>query len=459
VTDVGLAVPSAVLPASRAVRRRRRAAAAAIGALVLANAAVIVWLWYRGGNVDGVHTSGELYTSLGRITGLLGAYLALVQVLLLARIPALERAVGFDRLTVWHRLNGKICLFLVLAHVVLTTVGYQLMDRIALPAEIGRLLHSYPGMITATAGTILMVVVVVTSLVIVRRRLPYEAWYAVHLTAYAAIALGWFHQIPTGNELTADQTAADYWNSLYVVTLALLVWFRLLLPVVQNVRLRLRVAGVVEEGPGVATVRIEGRGLSRLDAQAGQFFLWRFLSRGRWWQAHPFSLSEVPDGRSLRITVKGVGAYSRRLAELEPGTRVVVEGPFGVFTDVVRRHEGAALIAGGIGITPVRALVEHMDGDLVLVYRALRDDDVVFQDELERLAAERSLTLRLVIGDHAAPGGDRLLSPEHLAELVPDLRDRDVYLCGPPGMANAIEKNLRRAGVARRDLHVERFAL
>jgi predicted ferric reductase len=459
VTDVGLAVPSAVLPASRAVRRRRRAAAGAIGLFVLANAGVIVWLWYRGGNVTGVKTGAELYTSLGRITGLLGAYLALVQVLLLSRIPALERAVGFDRLTVWHRLNGKICLLLVLAHVVLTTVGYQLMDGIGLPAEIGRLLHSYPGMITATIGTVLMIVVVVTSLVIVRRRLPYEAWYAVHLTAYAAIALGWVHQIPTGNELAVDQTAADYWNSLYLAALALLVGFRLVQPAVRNARLRLRVADVVEEVPGVVTLRIEGRGVGRLRARAGQFFVWRFLTRGRWWQAHPFSLSEAPDGRTLRITVKGVGAYSRRLAELEPGTRVLVEGPFGVFTDVVRRRPRAVLIAGGIGITPVRALVEEMDGDLVLVYRALRDEDVVFGAELERLAGERSMALALVVGDHAGPGGERLLSPEHLVELVPDLRDRDVYLCGPPGMTNAIEKNLRRAGVARRDLHVERFAL
>src|SRR5205814_7474742 len=58
---------------------------------------------------------------------------------------------------------------------------------------------------------------------------------------------------------------------------------------------------VVTEAPGVVSIRIAGRNLDRLQAQPGQFFQWRFLNR--WWTAHPFSLSEAPDGRSFRITV------------------------------------------------------------------------------------------------------------------------------------------------------------
>ena len=71
----------------------------------------------------------------------------------------------------------------------------------------------YPGMVTATIGTVMLFAVVATSLVIARRRLSYEWWYAVHLLAYAGIALGWFHQIPTGNELVLDRVAADYWRA------------------------------------------------------------------------------------------------------------------------------------------------------------------------------------------------------------------------------------------------------
>jgi predicted ferric reductase len=463
-TDAGYALQPARLerPTVRSGRMSRRlVVGSAAWALLAGNAAAIVWLWVHGGNASVHLRTGDLLTSLGRLTGLLAAYAALVQVVLLARIPWLERLIGFDRLTVWHRRNGHACLDLVLAHVVLIVWGYALTDKISLPKEISTMLGGgiYPGMITATVGTALLIGVVVSSVVIVRRRLRYEAWYAVHLAAYAGIALAWFHQIPTGNELAYSQIAADYWRALYVATLGLIVGFRLLAPLGKSLRHGLRVADVVEESPGVVSVRIAGRHLDRLGARAGQFFLWRFLDRERWWSAHPFSLSEAPDGRSLRITVKALGDFSGRLAELEPGTRVIAEGPFGVFTEAARKREKVLLVAGGIGITPIRALMEDMSGDVVVIYRVVDDSDIVFRDELEHLAGERGLRLLFVVGDHATRTGRRLLSPRHLRELVPDIAERQVYVCGPPAMAEALEQNVRRADVPARLIHTEKFAL
>ena len=303
------------LPAPAHVALRRRATAVAVYAVAAANAGVIVWLWIHGGNLE-VTSAGEALTSIGRITGLLSAYLALLQVILLARLPALERAVGFDRLSVWHRWNGHACIDLVVAHVVFTVWGYALMDKFTVGKEISTMLGGgiYAGMITATIGTAMLIGVVATSLVIVRRRLSYEWWYAVHLLAYAGIALSWFHEIPTGNELVLDHTAADYWRALYLVTIAILVVFRLVLPLLQVARHRLTVAEVIDEGPGVVSLRLVGRRLDRLQAEPGQFFLWRFLDRRRIWSAHPFSLSAAPDGGSLRITVKALGDHTARIA-------------------------------------------------------------------------------------------------------------------------------------------------
>ncbi len=434
------------------------ATASGLWLLVAANAALIVWLWVEGGNVSGVHSPGQLLNSIGRITGLMSAYLALVQVLLLARLPFLERLVGFDILTVWHRFNGKIVLSFVLAHVVCNTVGYALIDRISIPHEVSILLSSYPGMVAAIIGTALFFVVVMTSLVIVRRRLRYETWYLVHFTAYAAIALAWVHQIPTGNEFITSAPAAAYWNSLYLATLALLILFRLVQPIVQAFWHRLQVAETTVEGPNVVSLRIKGRHLDRLNARAGQFFLWRFLAPGRWWESHPFSLSAAPDGRSLRITVKNAGDFTSRIGDIKPGTAIIAEGPFGVFTDAVRRRDRVALIAGGIGITPIRALIEQMPGDLVLVYRVMSDADLIFRDELETLARSGRLRLCYAVGDHTTPGAEDLLSIEHLHRLIPDIAERDVYACGPPGMMNVLEQNVRHAGIPSQCIHIERFA-
>ncbi|HXK15394.1 MAG TPA: ferredoxin reductase family protein [Gaiellaceae bacterium] len=459
-TEVALDRTHARAQARAWERLRRNAGGALVAVVIVGNAGVITWLWAHGDNVTKVHTTGEALTSIARITGLWSAYLALIQVVLLARLPALERVVGFDRLSRWHRWNGHVTIDLVIAHVVFSVWGYALMDKLPIPKEISTMIWGgvYPGMITATVGTGMLIGVVATSLVIVRRRLSYEWWYVVHLLAYAGIALAWFHQIPTGNELVLDHTAANYWRALYIATLVVLVFFRVLVPLGGALRHRLRVAEVVPEGPGVVSVRITGRKVDRLRAQAGQFFLWRFLDGRRWHTAHPFSLSAAPDGKSLRITVKALGDHTGRLAELRPGTRVVAEGPFGVFTERVRRREKALLIAGGIGITPVRALLETMRGDVVVVYRAIAEADVIFREELDTLAQARGATVHYVLGDHRGDGAD-LLSPAHLKELVPDIEERDVYLCGPPAMTEVLEHNVRGTRVPRRHIHIERFAL
>jgi predicted ferric reductase len=460
--DESIAVKGGNRP-DAASRSRAQAQRIAIGGLVwgffLGNIAAIVWIWVANHNLP-FRNTGELVSRTGGLTGLLGAYLALIQVLLLARLPWLERLAGFDRLTVWHRWNGHVCLYLVLAHTFLAIWGYSLGNHTSFLDEfwtmVGR--GAFPGMVTATIGTLLFVVVVVTSITIVRRNLSYELWYAVHLTAYAGIALAWFHEIPIGGDLALSPNAATYWRVLFFGTIALLA-FRVLSPLVNAGRYRLRVAEVTAESPTVTSVRIAGHRLDRLHAQPGQFFLWRFLTRGHWWTAHPFSLSAAPDGRSFRISVKAAGDHTSRMGSIPVGTRVVAEGPFGAFTDAVRRRDKVLLIAGGIGITPVRALAEEMDGDIVIIHRVLSDDQIVFADELARLTAKRGIALHYVVGDHAADEGRDLLSPDHLRKLVPDLAEREVYLCGPPGMIAAIDRNLHQAGVRRHHLHVERFAL
>jgi predicted ferric reductase len=428
-------------------------------ALVAAvNGAVVVSLWWTSGGPDDVHDTSTALVAAGRIAGLLGAYLVLVQLLLLARLPVLDRLVGLDRLTVWHRRNGAVAITLLAAHALLITVGYALADRISLPDEIGRLLSGYPGVITAAAGLALLIGVTVTSIRAARRRLRYETWYFIHLYAYLGVALAFSHQLATGTDFVARPAARAYWYALYGVTLGAILVFRFGVPIARSAYHRLRVERVITEAPGFVSIEIGGRRLEGLRAQAGQFFTWRFLTRDRWWEAHPFSLSAAPDGRRLRITVKGLGDYSTGLGTIPPGTRVIAEGPFGSFTAAARRRPRVALIAGGVGITPVRALLEDMPGgpgDITVVYRALQPEDVILREELDELARRRGAEVHYVVGDHREA---ELLSPEHLLALVPDIAARDVYVCGPPAMTDATRASLGRSGVSPRQIFTERFA-
>ena len=419
--------------------------------LVAANAVVVVGLWWRQGGLD-VHDAAGVLTSLGRVTGLLGAYLALVELLLLARVPVLDR-LGSDRVGAWHRWNGASCLALIAAHTVLVTAGYALADDVGFLHELSDLLSRYTGVLLATIALALLIVVVVTSLVAVRRRLGYRAWHVLHLGAYVAIALAFSHQLATGQEFQRQPVARAYWWALYAATLAAILAFRVVIPVARSLRHDLRVTRVVREAPDVVSIEIGGRDLGRLPALSGQFLHWRFLARGLWSEAHPFSLSAAP-GERWRITVKRLGDHTARLASLRPGTRVIVEGPYGRLTSAARRRPRAVLIAGGVGIAPIRALLEDMPGELSVIYRAGRETDLLFRDELEELSSRRGAHVHYVVGEH---GGDGLLSPEHLRELVPDLAERDVYVCGPVSMTAATRASLRNAGVPDRHIVSEAF--
>jgi predicted ferric reductase len=488
---------------------RKRVVALALFVFVVGNGVGILYIWGAGGeDGTGYHffrNTDLTLESLGRVTAFASGYLAIVEVLLLARLPFLERLVGFDKLTIWHRWNGHAVLYFALAHVGFTVWGYARVDGtswyteywrwLTLPqqsapssttpikhldlskglsigsAPAGGTCHAlscasaaptsspFPGIITATVGTGLLLVVLFTSLVVVRRKLSYEWWYFVHFTAYAGIALAFLHMVPDGNDVHIDHVAGDYWISLFAFGLALVVWYRLLRPIMNTFRFGMRVSEIVEETPGVISMRITGRHLDRLHTKAGQFYFWRFFAKGFWYTQHPYSLSEAPRDDSFRITVKNLGDHTAKFGQIPIGTRVFAEGPFGVFTSDSRTLDKALLIAGGIGITPVRALLEQMDGDLVAIYRAMSKDELVFEDELAELAAERGVKVDYVVGDHATAEGRRLLTPAHLKELVPDIAERDVYICGPVAMIDNVIPNLRNANVSRKHLHVERFAL
>ncbi|MEA2828267.1 MAG: hypothetical protein QOG43_2706 [Actinomycetota bacterium] len=430
-------------------------------AVVVANAAIIVGLWFRHGGLGASHGAGGALTGVGQLSGLLGAYAVLLQLLLMARIPLLERHLGFDGLARWHRWNGFAAVVLIAIHAVTITLGYAAAGRLTVLGQLGDFIRHYPDVLMGIVATVLLLAIGVTSVRAARARLKRETWYFIHLYGYLAIALGFAHQLAVGSDFTSDPLARVWWVGMFVaVGGSILVW-RVAWPVWFNARHRLRVADVVDEAPGVFSVYVTGRDLEGVRAQAGQFFLWRFLTRDRWWQAHPFSLSAAPDGEALRITVKDLGDYTHTLRELRPGGRVFAEGPYGTFTAGRRTRRRVVLIAGGIGITPLRALLETLPGDrgdITLLYRVQRPQDFVFRGELERLASDRGIVIHPIAGTDVGDDETDRLGVPALRRLVPDVAERDVYLCGPPGLVDVLHRRLRRLGVPRRQIHSERFA-
>ncbi len=429
-------------------------------ALLVGIGALILAMWVRHGGLDQLDSVGGILTGIGQVTALYGAYLALVQLVLMSRAPWLEQVFGMDRLTAAHRWVGFACLWLLVGHGVFTTTGYALGDRSSVLAEAWTLLTTYPYVLMATAGFALFVAVAVTSVRAARRRLSYETWFGIHLYAYLAIALAFLHQLAVGADFVNDPLARGFWIALYVATFGLLFVFRVGHPVVRSLRHDLRVANVVEEAPGVVSIYVTGRDLERLPVASGQYFLWRFLTRDGWWKAHPFSISAAPNGQFLRTTVKALGDRSAELQGIHVGTRVFVEGPYGIMTGSRRQTRGALLIAGGVGITPLRALFEDMPADgraLSVIYRARSEREVIFRQELDTLARLRGAAVHYRLGRRARPGQPDPLGPAAIIAVVPDVALRDVYLCGPRSMMEGARRALRRLSVPDAQIHWERF--
>lgn len=203
---------------------------------------------------------------------------------------------------------------------------------------------------------------------------------------------------------------------------------------------------------------MRGRHLDELGAESGQFFCWRFLTASTSYMAHPFSLSAPAQCDLLRITVKDLGAGTRRVHSVRPGTLVLAEGPSGAMTTKRRTRDPVLLIAGGVGITPMRALFETLEirnGRLTLVYRASTPQDLVFRGELENIARQRGTDLIWMVGPSSNP--DNHVTPANLCRLVPDVAERDVYLCASAGFAAAVRTAVAGAGLPRHRLHEEIF--
>jgi predicted ferric reductase len=424
---------------------------------------ITYWWVADGGVTDLAHWDSGL-TSLGRVAGLWAANLLLVQVLLMSRLPPLEHAYGRDRLARTHRVIGFLSFSLMITHIVLIIGGYAAGQWSAVLSTIWELITAYGGMLLAVAGTLCLIMVVLTSLKAARRRLRYESWHLLHLYGYLGVGLALPHQLWTGQDFLRSPGATLYWWTLWAAAAAAIMVWRVGLPLWRSARHGLRVAGVARESSDVVSVYLTGRRLERLPLRAGQFINVRFFRRPGWTRANPFSLSLAPNGHTLRITAKILGEGSARLAYLRPGTRVLFEGPYGRLSSRTRTQRRMVLAGAGVGITPLRALAEGLDyapGEAIMLQRFTAEP--LFTRELQALAAERGLQVVHLPGPRckansvlgpAAQGLPELIA---LRRWIPDIADRDVFICGPSAWTDGFERLVLAAGIPADQIHTESF--
>ncbi len=431
--------------------------------LFAVNIAIIIYFWSQTSGSQIATGLAPALIAIGRLCGLMAVLMILMQLTMISRVRFLEQKMGFDGVTKYHRANGQTLLFFIFFHPILITTGYSLLTGTGIIKEELEL-WAWPHVLLAViAWCIFMTLGIMAAVRWVRSKLSYEAWYYTHIFMYLAIVLAFFHQTDNGADF-ADPIFKLYWKALYVLAFSLIIIYRFGIPLIRNLRHDFRVERVERITPSAVSIYVTGKNLSHFKWQSGQFNISQFLVKGYWWERHPFTISIEPNGQHLRISAKGVGDFTKRLEGLPVGSRVWVDGPYGVFTPKLSTNKKVLLIAGGSGITPLRAMLPQLlaeKRDVVLLYGNQTVADTMLTDELEEFAATyKNFKWHNILTDDPGGKGDHgYIDNEVIARLVPEVARRDVYLCGPPAMRQKLVPILTAMEIPEDKIFYEQFRL
>jgi len=393
--------------------------------------------------------------------GLLAFPLVLAQFALVSHLQAASRPFGTDALVQFHRYMGFLALAFVIAHPVLLNLR-------VLPWSGWSPFSGNPVFRSGAVASWAIVALVVTTVLRRRLRLSYEAWRTVHLALALTAAAAMVAHVLAVNGYSRPGPMRVVFTGYVLLAGAVLMAYRLVRPL----RLRSQPWTVVEnldEGASTRTLRVRPAGHPGFPFDPGQF-AWLITGSSPFSsQQHPLSIAssaERPADGSIEFAVKALGDWSTGVVPgLAPGARVWVEGAYGAFTTEGKAGQGFVLIAGGIGIAPVRSMLQTLRdrGDrrhVVLVYAAHDETRAPFRREIERLRGKINLDVVYVF--EAPPEdwtGERgFLTMDVLRRHLPAHFTRYHYfVCGPPPMMDAVEAMLIEAGVAPASIDSERF--
>src|SRR3989344_641632 len=421
----------------------------------------IFYFWSKSSwDLLGVDTESTLI-ALGRLAGLLGVYLVLWQLILIGRVKWIEKYIGLDKLANLHHYNGFFGLLFVVLHGLMILFAYASLSNWSIWLQLKQFIFVFEDTLSAIVALTLLIGIVLLSIAIVRKRMKYEWWYLTHLFTYFAILIAFGHQIELGSSLQ-NPAFQGYWYFWYAFVFGNLIGYRFIRPAFLFWKHDFTVEKVVQETPSTVSVYITGKRMGEYNFEAGQFAFYRFFQPGFWLEKHPFSYSAAPNGKYIRITVKNLGDFSTRLSGLKVGTKVTIEGPHGVFTANFAQSGKFLLTAGGVGITPLRSLIDVLvkkQQDIILLYGNRTENEIIFKDELEELKIKfpNLKVVHVLSGEENFSGEKGNIDREKIARLVPDLKERDVYLCGPAAMTKKLLNEVVSLGINKSQLHFEKF--
>jgi predicted ferric reductase len=400
----------------------------------------------------GTRRGDPLLYEVGRTSALLAFGLLALQVVLAARFRLADLALGLDTVMRLHRTVGLLALFLLLAHPALLLLATHGTIGLGWQVALG-------------AGALLVLVVGVLAALLFRfLHVDYNRWRVIHKGMILAVVLAYVHSRGIGKDILSSGGLRAWSTSLLAMAVGIFVWRNVYVP--RWGRRRSRVESVTAEVQGIWTIRFSMEDGRPLGHRPGQFMFLSLLRSGLPTEEHPFTISSSPcQARFFTTTIKESGNYTRTIGLTRAGDRALVEGPFGRFSLVHHDAERFLFISAGVGSTPIvsmlRFLRDTADPRPALFLCVNRTEaDIPFREELDRLPTNMEVVHVLSRAGASWRGARGHLDEATLRDIAgASLTGATVYLCGPTAFMVELRRSLRRLGVRRARIHVERFAV
>jgi predicted ferric reductase len=393
--------------------------------------------------------------------GLLALPLTMFQFALVSRLGPASRPFGSDALMQFHAQMALVALAAVVVHPALLLgrgVGLGAFDP-------------FGGPLLLQAGAIAFwgsLLIVATSVWRRRLRLGYEAWQAIHLVLAILLTAAMIVHVAAARGYTAQPGMRALLWGYAGFTLLVLLHYRLVRPLL----LWRQPWAVIENrdaGGSTRLLRVRPVDHRGFGFEPGQF-AWLRTGRSPLWSGqHPISMASSAERSgegTIEFGIKALGDWSGTVVPaLGPGSRLWLDGPFGAFTPEGKPAQGYVLIAGGIGISPMRSILltlrDREDVRPVVLFHAAHDPSrVAFGGDVGALARELNLKVVYVFEEpeegSAAERG--YLTGEILLRHLPRRYRRFQYfVCGPGPMMDAMDRVLVEIGVPAAAVQTERF--
>jgi len=397
--------------------------------------------------------------------GYVGLAIIALEFSLVARLKRVAGAFGQDALQQFHKQMGYVAVLFLLAHPILLLVrGY--------PLQLLNPFSSASPWVWRWGVIGLYVLLVLIGLSAGHRclHLPYESWQLTHRLLATLLFIVALVHIFMVHGFTGTLPMRALWIAYASAFLGIAIYHRIYMP------LRIwqrpwRVVRNVQELGDARTLVLQPVGHDGMSFEPGQF-AWLITGNTPFhYEEHPISFSssaEVAPGGEVSFTIKALGDWSRNIVpKTQPGRRVWLDGPYGVFSIDREQGPGYVLIGGGIGITPLYSMcltmADREDARPVFLFYAGRDcQELTFRSELDGLSYRMNLKLVYVL-EHAVAdwhGETGFVDSTLLRRYLPKQYTRFQYfICGPPPLMDAMEHTLPVLGIVPENIHTERFDL